>query len=38
MKPKLDLIEKFSKNISKNINLSNYSWFNLGGSCKSSSN
>ena len=31
MKLKLDLIEKFGKNISKNINLSNYSWFNLGG-------
>ncbi len=26
-----DLIEKFGTNISKNINLSNYSWFNLGG-------
>ncbi len=25
------LIERFSKNISNNINLSNYSWFNLGG-------
>ena len=31
MKLKLELIEKFGKNISKNINLSNYSWFNLGG-------
>mgnify|MGYP001455251675 CR=1 FL=1 len=26
-----ELIKKFSKNISKNIKLSNYSWFNLGG-------
>ena len=26
-----DLINKFSNNISKNIKLSNYSWFNLGG-------
>ena len=25
------LIERFSKNISNNIILSNYSWFNLGG-------
>ena len=24
-------IKKFSKNISNNIKLSNYSWFNLGG-------
>ena len=31
MKLNLKLIEKFGKNISKNINLSNYSWFNLGG-------
>ena len=28
---KKELIKKFSKNISSNINLSNYSWFNLGG-------
>ncbi len=27
----LELRKKFSKNISNNINLSNYSWFNLGG-------
>lgn len=27
----LELSKKFSKNISSNINLSNYSWFNLGG-------
>ena len=26
-----ELIKKFSKNISNNIKLSNYSWFNLGG-------
>ena len=26
-----ELMEKFSKNIFNNINLSNYSWFNLGG-------
>jgi len=27
----MELIEKFKKNISENIKLSNYSWFNLGG-------
>ncbi len=26
-----ELVEKFQKNISNNIKLSNYSWFNLGG-------
>ena len=26
-----ELIKKFSNNISNNTNLSNYSWFNLGG-------
>ena len=26
-----ELIKKFSKNISNNTSLSNYSWFNLGG-------
>ena len=26
-----ELIKKFNKNISKNIKLANYSWFNLGG-------
>ena len=25
------LIKKFNKNLSNNIKLSNYSWFNLGG-------
>ena len=25
------VLKKFSKNISNNIDLSNYSWFNLGG-------
>ena len=25
------LIKKFQKNLSNNIKLSNYSWFNLGG-------
>ena len=25
------LMKKFSENISNNIKLSNYSWFNLGG-------
>ncbi len=28
---KQDLIKKFSKNVSTNIDLSKYSWFNLGG-------
>ncbi len=27
----LDIIKKFNNNISNNTNLSNYSWFNLGG-------
>ena len=31
MSLELVLKKKFSKNISSNINLSNYSWFNLGG-------
>ena len=31
MRTNLDLIEKFNKTISQNINLANYSWFNLGG-------
>ena len=26
-----DLIKKFGLNLSKNVKLSNYSWFNLGG-------
>ena len=26
-----ELIKKFQKNLSNNIKLSNYSWFNLGG-------
>ena len=26
-----DIIKKFSNNLSKSVNLSNYSWFNLGG-------
>ena len=25
------LIKKFSDNLNKNVNLSNYNWFNLGG-------
>ena len=28
---KQDLIKKFSKSVSTNIELSKYSWFNLGG-------
>lgn len=28
---KQELLKKFNKNISSNLNLSNYSWFNLGG-------
>ena len=31
MSLELLLKKKFSKNISNNIDLSNYSWFNLGG-------
>ncbi len=31
MNSNLNLIRKFGDNISKNINLSNYNWFNLGG-------
>ena len=31
MSLELVLKKKFSKNISSNIKLSNYSWFNLGG-------
>ncbi len=31
MRTNLDFIEKFNKTISQNINLANYSWFNLGG-------
>ena len=27
-------INKFGKNFSENVNLSNYSWFNLGGSAQ----
>ena len=27
----LELSKKFKKNISHNVKLSNYSWFNLGG-------
>ena len=26
-----DIVKKFSNNFSKNIKLSNFSWFNLGG-------
>ena len=26
-----DLIDKFGEDISKDMNLANYSWFNLGG-------
>ena len=26
-----NLIKKFGNNLSENVNLSNYSWFNLGG-------
>ena len=26
-----NLIEKFGNNLNQNVNLSNYSWFNLGG-------
>jgi UDP-N-acetylmuramate dehydrogenase len=29
-----NFIKKFSNNISQNVNLSNYSWFNLGGSAE----
>ena len=29
-----NLIEKFGNNCSKNVNLSNYSWFNLGGNAE----
>ena len=28
---KLEIIKKFNGNILNNVNLSNYSWFNLGG-------
>ena len=31
MRSNLELIKKFSENISNNTKLSNYSWFNLGG-------
>ena len=31
MRQSLDLINKFSDNISNNTSLSKYSWFNLGG-------
>ena len=31
MSIKQELISKFNNNISSNANLSNYSWFNLGG-------
>ena len=31
MRSNHELIKKFSENISNNIKLSNYSWFNLGG-------
>ena len=31
MNSNLNLIRKFGDNISKNIKLSNYNWFNLGG-------
>ena len=33
-----ELIKKFSKNISNNTKLSNYSWFNLGGPAEYFSN
>ena len=26
-----NFLKKFNNNISQNVNLSNYSWFNLGG-------
>ena len=29
-----NFIKKFGNNFSKNINLSNYSWFNLGGNAE----
>ena len=29
-----NFIKKFKDNISKNVNLSNYSWFNLGGNAE----
>ena len=29
-----DFIKKFNGNFSKNVNLSNFSWFNLGGNAE----
>ena len=34
MKKEKYLIKKFDGNISLNVNLSNYSWFNLGGNAE----
>ena len=31
---KNDLIKKFDNNLSKDVSLSNYSWFNLGGTAE----
>ena len=31
---KKNFIEKFGKNLSQNVSLSNYSWFNLGGNAE----
>ncbi len=30
----INFIKKFEKNFSQNVNLSNYSWFNLGGNAE----
>ena len=29
-----DLLKKLGKNFNENVNLSNYSWFNLGGNAE----
>ena len=34
MKPNTDFIKKFESCLSQNVNLSNYSWFNLGGNAE----
>ena len=31
MTSEINFEKKFGKNLSRNVNLSNYSWFNLGG-------
>ena len=30
----INFIKKFEENFSQNVNLSNYSWFNLGGNAE----